>query len=39
MCLTNTLNASLPHLPVLLQMGFILAFEEHIRLGTKAEAV
>lgn len=34
----NTSNASLPHLAVLLQTGFILASEEHVRLGTKAEA-
>lgn len=39
LCLANTSNASLPHIPVLLQMGFILASEEHIRSGTKAERV
>lgn len=39
LCLANTVNVSLRHLPVLLQMGFILASEEHGRPGTKAEAV
>lgn len=39
LCLANTSNASRLHLPVLLQMGFILASEEHVGPGTKAEAV
>lgn len=36
--LADALNASRLRLPVLPQMGFILASQEHARQGTKAEA-
>lgn len=38
MCLADAVNASRLHLPALLQMGFILASQESVGQGTKAEA-
>lgn len=38
LCLDDTLNATRLRLPVLPQMGFILASQEHSGQGTKAEA-